>query len=116
FFESGDELLVYAQHNRGSSSTDSCQDDFYSFVGPYLPNKIWVIDAAKGNAGDKGLFFIDQDGKPYSANADSVKIIRSGKRNMASTPVGSVTSLANPVRMVSGQYKIVFDTLTKVIA
>lgn len=116
YFESGDELLCYAQHSRFPTGSDSCQEGFYMFTG--LPNykKIWAIDASKGKEGDKGLFFIDQDGKPYTANAFSVKVLRSGKRNMPGTPVGSITSLQNPVKLVSGVNRIVFDSTTGVIA
>jgi hypothetical protein len=116
FFESGDELLVYAKHLRLPTGFDTCQDGFYLFYGPVKPVKVWVIDASKGREKDRGLFFIDKDGKPYSAAADLVKIIRSGKRNMASTPVGSVTSLASPIRTVNGVQRIMLDTASQVIA
>lgn len=110
YFESGDELLVYARHVRLSIGNDTCQDGYYVFYGNYSYKRVWVIDAAKGKEGDKGLFFIDENGIPYSAEAEFIKIIRSGKRNMASTPVGSITTLANPVRYLAGKDSLVFDT------
>ncbi|HMC84587.1 MAG TPA: hypothetical protein VKI61_03645, partial [Chitinophagaceae bacterium] len=73
------------------------------------------IDAAKGNEGNKGINFFDKTGMPFSATMVKATILRSGKRNMPSMPVGSITSLVNPVRTVSGTTKIVFDTLSQVI-
>ncbi|MEN9609658.1 MAG: hypothetical protein RLZZ628_472 [Bacteroidota bacterium] len=39
---------------------------------------------------------VDETGAVISGNFD-VKILRSGRRNLASTPIGSVTMLANPI-------------------
>jgi hypothetical protein len=77
---------------------------------------VWAVDASKGKEGQKGIYFIDRDGIPYSANEAQIRIIRSGKRNLSGVSVGSVTSLETPVQKVGSGYKIIFDSTTHVIA
>jgi PA14 domain len=116
FFESGDELMVNSQDTLASPvGSDSCSSNYYTYRGPYTNKKIWAIDAAKGKEGNKGINFFDKAGNPFSATTVTVTILRSGKRNMPTIPVGSITSLVNPVRVVSGTTKIVFDTLSQVV-
>lgn len=117
YFESGDEIMVTANDNRLNLTTDICNPLYYIFSSASpVPKKIWAIDASKGKEGNNGIYFIDRDGIPYSAVNASLKIIRSGKRNMPSTPVGAITSLQNPLKLVSGVTRFVFDTTTNVIA
>lgn len=58
--------------------------------------RAWVYDGADGK-----LNLIDDEGYPIVRNNSTrlcnLKVIRSGRRNMQSTPVGSVTSLSNPI-------------------
>ncbi len=112
FFESGDELWVHSQKN-------APEDPGCSVLHPDLTGvdkKLWVIDAAKAGTGSTGLYIIDAAGVPYTGAIDSIKITRSGKRNMSSASAGSIVSLADPVREVSaGDYKIVIDSNTEVI-
>ena len=57
------------------------------------------------------------DGKPFSGIVDSLRIIRSGKRNFTTAYAGGITSLVNPVREIStGYYKAVVDATTRVIS
>jgi hypothetical protein len=76
---------------------------------------VWAIDAARGKEKNKGIYFIDKNGIPFSGNVDTIQVVRSGKRNMPSTPVGSVTSLQNPLKTVSGITRFVFDSTTQVV-
>jgi hypothetical protein len=112
FFESGDELWV-------RSANQVPYDPLCSVLHPDLsarPQKLWVVDASKGKEKAEGLFLIDKDGVPYTGVIDSLKIIRSGKRNMSAASAGSIVSLADPVREVSpGNFKIVIDSATSVI-
>ncbi len=116
-FESGDEVLVYGYDNRNSSENNYCDPDYYVFdkTAPKY-RKIWAVDASRGKEGQKGIYFIDRDGIPYTADAEYIRIIRSGKRNLSGVPVGSVTSLATPLKKVNGDWRIVFDSATHVIA
>lgn len=117
YFESGDELLVYGYDKRTGGTDDYCNDDYYQF-DPNSPGykKISAIDASRGQQKQRGIYFIDEWGVPYSCNAKFVRVIRSGKRNMAGASVGSITSLATPVRTDNGVPRFVFDTATHVIA
>jgi hypothetical protein len=74
---SGDELYLF---NSSNSS----------------PRKVWVYSPDGGQA-----TLLEQNGKAVdSANNCSLKVVRSGKRNMSSTPIGSVTTLANPIHWI----------------
>jgi hypothetical protein len=117
YFESGDELLVYGYDKRNGTD-DYCEDSYYSFDRSQGPayKKIWAIDASKGKQQQNGIYFIDKWGVPYSCEADFVRVIRSGKRNLAATAVGSITSLETPVRKINGVPRLVFDTATHIIA
>ncbi|MGN6196511.1 MAG: PA14 domain-containing protein [Ginsengibacter sp.] len=112
FFESGDELWV-------RSANQVPYDPLCSVLHPDLsatPQKLWVVDASKGKEKAEGLFLIDKDGVPYTGVIDSLKIIRSGKRNMSAESAGSIVSLADPVREITpGNFKIVIDSATSVI-
>lgn len=112
FFESGDEVLVYGQQNLAHKTEDHCLPEYYDFTPDKTYKKVWAVDASRGKENQQGIYFIDLDGAAYSANADEVKIIRSGKRNLAGTPVGSVTSLRSPLRTAN---QLVFDNQTGVI-
>lgn len=114
FFESGDEVWVTGRKMAGSiSQPNDCP--------LYIPGAkdtlmLWVIDAAKGKDGGNGLFFIDKEGQAYSGFIDALKIIRSGRRNHTDASVGSIVSLASPVRNIGeGLFKIVIDEDTKVL-
>lgn len=116
YFESGDELYTSSQDQRAAfANPDTCAADFYSYTGEFTPKRIWAVDAAKGKENAKGIYFIDKTGAPFNATGVDITLLRSGKRNMASTPVGSVTSLSNPIRTLNGQQKIVFDASSQVI-
>ncbi len=54
-------------------------------------NKYWVTQVNTGN-----IQIVDAQGGKPSLASGTVKIIRSGRRNMASTPVGSVVSKTDP--------------------
>ncbi|MEP7377627.1 MAG: hypothetical protein ABI675_29755 [Chitinophagaceae bacterium] len=114
--ESGDEVLVL---NKATT---------HIWEGCLYPNttdrpskiskerKLWVVDKAKVSGGAKELYFIDRNGSEYSGHAVNLRIIRSGRRNMASTPVGSVVSLKSPIKTVSGVTRIVIDSTIDVIS
>lgn len=115
YMESGDELLVYSKNTLVNTGMDSCSPSFFNYSGPVTAKKVWAIAAEKGKELHKGLYFIDKNGLPFSATDATITIIRSGKRNLSSTPVGSVTSLQNPIRQSGGNVSIVYDTASQVI-
>jgi hypothetical protein len=115
-FESGDEILFQGSTKRTSPSMDPCAADYHSYADPSQEiHKIWAIDAAKGKEKETGIFFIDKNGRPFSGRAESIIILRSGKRNLGSVSLGTVSSLINPIRMISGKERILFDTTSMVL-
>jgi len=116
FFESGDEILISECKMTETiiSSPGDCPQ--YRFSGATKNVRMWAIDASKGKEKDKGLYFIDENGKPFHGAIESMRIIRSGKRNMVSASAGSIVSLADPMREINtGKYRIVIDNNTLVI-
>jgi hypothetical protein len=124
YFESGDEAWLKVKL-RGLGTGENCnQFSVYNMVGGvpvYSPGKdtamkVWAIDAAKGYEGDRGLYFIDSEGRPVTGEVQSIKILRSGKRNMLDASVGNIVSLDNPIKEIStGTYKLVLDSTLRVI-
>lgn len=110
-FTSGDEILVYGKQQTGGTT---CAEEIATF-----PNatKIWCIDSSVIKSGAKGLFFVDRAGRPFGGFDVSIRVLRSGRRNMFGA-VGEVTSLENPIRRnaVTGKYELIVDDSSKVIA
>jgi hypothetical protein len=112
FFESGDELWV---RSTKQVPYDPQCPVLHADISA-IPKKLWVVDASKGQEKGEGLYLIDKAGVPYTGVIDSLKVIRSGKRNMSAASAGSLVSLGNPVReIVPGNFKIVIDSNTNVI-
>lgn len=124
FFESGDEIkLESLRKNSETGSIDPCTGETLACSQIIWNNnsdatRIWAVDANKihQNKGYTGLVFIDENGKFVTTQAGAkLTILRSGKRNQLSTAVGSIASLASPIRTVGAEQKLVFDDATKVI-
>jgi hypothetical protein len=107
-FESGDELYVYSPLTNGPLLT-SCDQGVCSL--PKNPaNRIWAVNTNKTGGPDK-VAFMDAQGNPYQAMQVTMRIIRSGRRNMLEQMVGGITSLKSPI--VNGQ--LVFNDATGII-
>ncbi|WP_217603523.1 PA14 domain-containing protein [Chitinophaga sp. GbtcB8] len=106
---SGDEILVYA---RNKVSGDDCNPDVATFRSPA---KVWAVDANAINGGTPEIYFMDQDGKPYSGIDVVMKTFRSGRKNISAS-VGAVTMLASPLKKDgTGRYNLVIDQQSKII-
>lgn len=68
--------------------------------------KYWIIKAT-----DNTLRVVNEDGLVAQLNNPTVKVLRSGRRNLSSSPVGTLVSLHNPI--VAGHLKI--DYFTQVL-
>lgn len=68
--------------------------------------KLWIIKAT-----DNTLRTVDENGIVTSVSSQTVKVLRSGRRNLSSSPVGSVVCLKNPV--VGNKLKI--DALSQIL-
>jgi hypothetical protein len=121
--ESGDEIYVVKKGNDSLTRKLPCDDP----TSPYDPwntlqkneaNKIWAVNMQKVGSESAQWVFMDAFGNPYNAalkssngEGASIRIIRSGKRNMIDQSVGSITSLNNPIRNA----QLVFDDATGII-
>ncbi|MBO6517286.1 MAG: hypothetical protein JJ975_12115 [Bacteroidia bacterium] len=85
--------------------------------GRQLNRRVYVVESratSTQSAGD--LCLIDGNGNLilYDSNATyddatTLRIIRSGRRNMASVSIGSVTTLSNPLVLTGGVYDLSFS-------
>lgn len=108
YFVSGDELLVYS---RNAITDDICNPKLASFRSA---TRVWAVDA-NVNEGDKPrLYFVDAEGNPFNGNESVIKIIRSGRRNIAA-PAGTVAMMENPlVRTTGGGYILKIDETSRI--
>lgn len=110
YLTAGDELLVYSKQ---TISSTGCVNAFATFPDAY---KLWVIDSSAVNGGPQQLFLVDKNGVPFSGYDVTLKVVRSGRRNISGA-VGTVVSLNNPlVKDGSGNYHLVFDSTTRVLS
>src|SRR5690606_19676132 len=83
-FESGDELYLIKQGN----GTTSCVSESSNAI------KLWAFNKNKNTTSltdeEKDLVFMDEAGKLYTKSGVSLKIVRSGYRNMLSESLASV--------------------------
>lgn len=111
FFNSGDEIYVGGKRQL-SAGVIACNADFASFDSY---EKLWAVNKNVISGGTSQIYFVDREGKPYNGDDVTLKIVRSGRRNMLSA-VGSVTMLTNPINFVNGSYDLGINTSNKVIA
>ncbi|MBL7726302.1 MAG: hypothetical protein JNM68_01400, partial [Dinghuibacter sp.] len=111
YFESGDEIMVRSEDNAPPAPVAPC--DGQSSLIKNSAKKIWAVYTGKTGSLTPQWLFLDADGNPYTANNVTMRIIRSGKRNMFATPVGSVTSLKSPVNAGNGQ--LTFNDNTEIL-
>lgn len=106
-FQSGDEILIKG----GTAATSGCEKELASGSRKLL----WVVNKNKNNTAlyaASDLLFVDSSGAPFTMNDVSLRVIRSGHRNLLNEKVASITSMGNPIQ--TGVLK--FDTASKVIA
>ena len=58
-------------------------------------NKYWVVNSPVSGTYQKRI--IDKDGNVQSVSGLTIKLLRSGRRNMANTAVATISSLNNPI-------------------
>ncbi|MBO9571974.1 MAG: hypothetical protein J7497_07160, partial [Chitinophagaceae bacterium] len=108
YFSSGDEILVAGKQQTGNGI--GCIYPFSSFPSY---DKIWAINSNISGSGTSHIFFVDRNGNPYNGDDVTLKVIRSGRRNILSS-VGSFTSLENPVKYDDGDLALM-PTIAKVV-
>lgn len=95
YFYPGDEILVYAKSGVGGTE---CAPWIAAFPGV---NRIWAVDANITAGGQPDIYFMTKEGKPFNGEDATIKIIRSGRKNMFAA-AGDVTMLSNPLTKGSG--------------
>lgn len=99
--ESGDEFYTVAQNNLSIDFVAPCDaaagSDPWSTLAQNTEKKIWAVNTSKVNSTTPQWVFMDKYGNPYNAKGASVRIVRSGHRNMMDQTVGSITSMNNPI-------------------
>jgi hypothetical protein len=110
-FSGGDEILVAGRPK--INTRINCTDTIATFPDY---NTIWAIDTSVLKPGAKSFFFVDASGIPYSGDSVTLKIIRSGRRNIL-TSVSSISTLVNPIvqNPSTHVYSLVLDTTSKAI-
>lgn len=101
-FQSGDEIYVVDHATIGPPENPACVLGGYGQPCTPLPVssefRIWAVDITKDLRNTtKEFIFVDRKGNPYHAADASIRIIRSGRRNMTDAAVGSVVSMNSPI-------------------
>jgi hypothetical protein len=107
YFTGGDELLAYTKVKTGGTD---CAPLIAKFP---IKEKLWVVDTSL-YGGARNLFFIDEDGKPFTGNDVSLKITKSGRKNLGGT-VGTVSLLSNPVVKADSNYTLKIDSTQRIL-
>jgi hypothetical protein len=91
YFTSGDELLIWSKEKTGG--LDNCNPEIATW-----PNsgKLWAVDANAMSGGTPDFYFMDRNGVPFTGHDMTLKVIRSGRKNINAT-VGAVNMLKNPL-------------------
>lgn len=110
--ESGDELLII---NTGRVP-EGCGE---RFVSSETVRTLWVFDRTRNSSALTSslhdFVFLDKKGQLYTRDKVSIRIIRSGKRNMLGASVAGVTLMGNPISTVSNKRMLVINDTSKVI-
>jgi hypothetical protein len=111
YFSSGDEIMAYSRN--AVENLGDCEPILATFRSTA---KLWVVDQNAVNGAPPNLYFMDEEGKPYTGNDLVLKVVRSGRRNISAS-TGSVTMMVNPLQRdaVTGKYNLVIDKHSKII-
>lgn len=107
-FEVGDEVIITWGEMASSDDADAAN----AFKSE-MKYRFWVVMKQTGS-----VFLMggnpnsETDCKYFPQGKISVKIIRSGRRNMSSIPVGSITTLLDPLKDQNGNAKVKLDLTT----
>ena len=102
YFTSGDEIIMYSNIQ---VDTAACNPQLATFPSSA---KIWAVDVNTIKGGTPDIYFLTKEGAPVTGNNVTMKIIRSGRRNMSAS-MGTVTMMKNPLEKSNNGYKLVID-------
>jgi len=107
YLQPGDEVLIQKSWIYVSNAATNNSNAYRYWVSKHDDGKYYLINYA----GQKAIF------TNLFPEAAEFKVVRSGRRNQQQVPIGTVTSLENPVRSVGGgSYQLVFDDYLQVIS
>jgi PA14 domain len=115
--ESGDEFYTLVQNSTTligfiAPCDANAGSDPWSTLSQNTQKRIWAVNTSKVNSVTPQWVFMDKDGNPYNAINASIRIVRSGHRNMLDQTVGSITSMNTPID-ANGQLR--FNNGTNII-
>jgi hypothetical protein len=115
--ESGDEFYALVQNSTTligfiAPCDANAGSDPWSTLSQNTQKRIWAVNTSKVNSVTPQWVFMDKDGNPYNAINASIRIVRSGHRNMLDQTVGSITSMNSPID-ANGQLR--FNNGTNII-
>lgn len=108
YFTGGDEILVASKVKTGGTD---CAPDIAFFPTWKM---LYAVDMNAQTGGTPDIYFVDADGVPFSGNDVTMKVVRSGRKNITVT-VGEATMLNNPLVKKGAQYQLVIDNTSRVI-
>lgn len=109
YFAAGDKILIYSREKTGG---DDCTPDIATFPKPGL---MYAVDGNVQRGGDPDLYFVDENGQPFTGNSVSLKVLQSGRKNLSGF-VSNITLLADPrVKQSTGKYKLLIDNTSRVV-
>jgi hypothetical protein len=111
YLHPGDELYVSGRVTitPNGNPVNNISESFPNFY------HLWVVDSIPNNPGTPVPYIVDQYGTPFSSNDATLKVVRSGYRNMANG-IGSISCLSNPlVADGGGNFHLVLDSTRRVI-
>ncbi len=65
--------------------------EYATASGGLSMNKLWITEPTAGT-----LIVMDENGNPVTLSTTTLKVIRSGHRNMSGTPIGNLVTLHSP--------------------
>lgn len=110
-FTSGDEMLIYS---RNRVFGDPCTGDTTGLATFPSNSKIWAVDANALNGKDPDIYFITKEGKPFTGEDVTLKIITSGRKNLSAS-MGAVTMMKTPLVKKGSNYELVIDKSRNII-
>ncbi|MBO9730128.1 MAG: hypothetical protein J7623_15930 [Chitinophaga sp.] len=110
-FVSGDEMLIYS---RNRVYGDPCIGDPAGLATFPSNSKIWAVDANALNGNTPDIYFLTKEGKPFTGEDVTLKVITSGRKNL-NTSVGSVTMMKTPLVKNGNNYELVIDKTRNII-
>lgn len=91
YFTGGDELLIWSKQKTGG--LDNCNPELATWPNS---DKLWAVDGNVFSGGAPDIYFVDRKGVPFSGNDMTIKVIRSGRKNI-SAAVGAINMMENPL-------------------